>query len=277
MAVLISASVSIETPPPPFTSASAVYLKCDTGHRAIYGTGEAPVERTMARCTLCAKLFKYWTYKAHDGHCRGCQVVCAQPEGGCDDTTGTGAEPGAVRRSMTMAAATALLPQLEPLIAPTAPLAFANHLTTLRGNRAPGVPPGPERTLADEMSTAPMRELQQFLHRWGDLRVVATEADAHCQFEAVSQHEPHHSAITLRDGAAQWLLANGQATVRLLHQPRPVRLMDTTCINDDDDWRHYCERVHCETADMRANPLWGDVASPTKILERCNTARLLGT
>jgi hypothetical protein len=254
-----------------------VYLKCDTGHNAIYGTGEAQIERTMARCKLCAKLFKYWTYRVNNGHCRGCQLVCAQPEGGYDGNSGAGAEPGVARRSMTKTAADALLPQPEPLIAPMAPLAFANHLATMLDNRAPGVSPGPERTLADEMSTAPMHELQQFLRRWGNLRVVAVEADAHCQFEAVSRHAPHHSAITLRDGAAQWLLANGQATVRLLHQPRPVRLMDTTHIDNEADWLLYCERVHCETADMRANPLWGDVASPTKILERCNTARLLGT
>jgi hypothetical protein len=235
-----------------------VYLQCDSGHAAIYGAGEAQIERTMARCKLCAKLYKWWDYIANDGHCRGCQIVRAQPEGGCVGANDDDAEPGAVRRSMTRAAADALRPQPEPLVAPLAPLAFADHLTALLDNRVPGEPLGLERTLADEMSTASMHELQTFVRQWGNMRVVAVDADAHCQFEAVSRHVQSHSAITLRDEAAQWLMAHGQTTVRLLHQPRPVNLMEAAYIDNEDDWLHYCERVHCETAAMRANPLWGD-------------------
>ena len=50
---------------------------------------------------------------------------------------------------------------------------------------------------------------------------------------AVAQHAPGHSALTLRDGAAQWLQANGQTTIRLLHQEQPTRLMDNAHSGDD--------------------------------------------
>ena len=72
-----------------------------------------------------------------------------------------------------------------------APLAFANHLTALLDNRVPGEPLGLEHTLADEMSTASMHELQVFVRQWGNMRVVTVDADAHCQFEAVSRHTPN--------------------------------------------------------------------------------------
>ena len=239
-----------------------VYLQCDTGHRAIYGTGEVQVERQMARCKMCQKLFPYWTYRAHDGHCRGCQIVHALPEGNQSDAEVSGATPGAVRRSMTRAAAAALRPQAATLPAPMAPMALTALLESRLHGRAPSGAPGPDRTLEELMSSAPMSALQQFLRSWGNLRVVATAdhgaGDAHCQFDAVAQHVPGHSALSLRDATALWLQDHGRTPVRLLHQPHTVRLMDAAYADDDQGWRDYCARVGCETAAMRDDPMWGD-------------------
>ena len=59
-----------------------VYQKHDTGREGLHGPGEQTEPRRLARCALCARLFKIWEYpNAHrDGYCRICQIIRSLPE-----------------------------------------------------------------------------------------------------------------------------------------------------------------------------------------------------